>query len=93
MRVRNLVPKSPRGVFGALVLAPMLYAGFALLASTPARAAGVSNEACHIESCQVDETTCFEEQGVGVCCDVCDNYICDDGSTFQRCRRECGVQC
>jgi hypothetical protein len=97
MRLLNLVPKFPRGVFGALVLAPMLYAGFAL-ASTPAHAAGVSDKLLcinpHEISCQVDETSCyFESGGVGTCCDVCHNFECDDGSTFSRCRIECGVQC
>ncbi len=89
MRIFRALPNSRKGVFGALILAPMLYAAFVLLAPTPAWAAF----ACHIESCEVDDTTCHFEQGVGYCCEVCDNYICDDGTTFQRCRIECGVQC
>ncbi len=92
-RLLNLVPKSPRGVFGALILAPMLYAGFALVASTPARAAGVSGEACHLISCQIEETSCVLDQGAGVCCFVCYNYECDDGTTYSRCQTECGAQC
>ncbi len=94
MRLLKRVRTSPRGVFGALILAPMLYAGFALVASTPARAAGVSDQACHIESCTVDENTCHEECcGVGFCCLACYNYVCDDGTIYSQCRQECGAQC
>ncbi len=93
-RLLNLVPTSPRGVFGALILAPMLYAGVALVASTPARAAGVSGEVCQLDSCSSDAQTCHEEGGgVGVCCLVCYNYVCLDGSTYSQCRTECGAQC
>ncbi len=88
MRLRNLIPKSVRGVVGTLILAPMLYAGFALVASTPARAAGVSKEACHIVSCTIDESECFESP-VGICCSVCDNYECDDGASYSLCRTAC----
>ncbi len=99
MRLRKLVPNFPRGVFGTFVLVPMLYAGFALVTSTPARAAGVSGEALCLHpqfngSCTVYDDTCHLECcGVGVCCDVCYAYDCDDGSTIFRCRTECGVQC
>ncbi len=93
-RLLKRVPTSPRGVFGALILAPMLYAGFALVASTPARAAGVSGEACRLVSCSFDETTChLQGGGVGVCCIVCYGYECDDGTTPSQCRTECGAQC
>ncbi len=90
-RVLKRVPTSPRGVFGALILAPMLYAGFALVASTPARAAGVSKEACHAVSCTIDESECWMSP-VGVCCSVCINYECDDGATYALCHTACGSE-
>ncbi len=93
-RLLKRVPTSPRGVFGALMLAPMLYAGVALVASTPARAAGVSGQACHLNSCQYDEVSCqYGGPSVGFCCYVCYNYECDDGTTYSRCQTECGAQC
>ncbi len=98
MRLLNLVPKSPRGVFGALVLVPMLYAGFALT-STPAQAAGVSDKliciAPELESSQSGD--CFSENGSldpqFICCHVCYNYRCANGGGFSRCTIECGAQC
>ncbi len=93
MRLLKRVRTSPRGVFGALMLAPMLYAGFALVASTPARAAGVSGEVCQLDSCTYDDATCQYNPVVGFCCLVCYNYVCADGSTYSRCRTECGAQC
>ncbi len=89
MRVRNLVPRSPRSVFGALVLAPMLYAGAALVATTPARAAEASNEICTLNSTTIDESSCFKNSSGQVCCTVCDNYLCSDGTFYSKCRRQC----
>ncbi len=90
MRVlRKMVPTSPRRIFGALILAPMLYAGAALVATTPARAAEASNEICTLNSTSMDESSCFKNSSGQVCCTVCDNYVCLDGTTFSKCRRQC----
>ncbi len=89
MRLLKRVRTSPRGVFGALILAPMLYAGVALVASTPARAAEASNEICQLESTSMDESSCFKNSSGQVCCTVCDNYVCLDGTIFSKCRRQC----
>jgi hypothetical protein len=90
MKRFRLLQQSGRGVFGTLMIAFMLYAVFALLASIPAR----SQAGCQLESCTVDETTCYlESGGVGVCCYVCRNYLCPNGSEVSNCRTECGAQC
>ncbi len=82
--------KSRTGVLGTLILAPLLYAAGVLLAPTPALADSI----CQLVSCQVDADTCyFGDPGTGICCIACYNYECLDGSTFQRCRTECGAQC
>ncbi len=90
MRIVRTLHQSRKGVLGALVLAPLLYAVVALVRPTPAFAAS----ACELVSCSSDAATCHEEgAGVGVCCQVCYNYACDDGTTYSQCRIECGAQC
>jgi len=90
MRILRMLPRSRKGVFGTLIIAPMLYAVFALLASTPAH----SQAGCQLASCSYDQTTCYYESGgVGECCFVCYNYSCPNGSSYSQCRRECGAQC
>ncbi len=88
MKISGRLVKPRRGVFGTLIAAPMLYAVFALLASSPAH----SQTGCTLLSCQVDITTCHFEQGVGDCCLTCYNYDCP-GGVVTTCRQECGAQC
>ncbi len=85
----KVLRQSRKRVFGSLIIAPMLYAVFALLASTPAR----SQAGCTLVSCSSDAATCHEEgAGVGVCCLVCYNYDCPSGPVSS-CHQECGAQC
>jgi hypothetical protein len=90
MRSFRVLMQSRNRVLGTLIIAPMLYAMFALIASAPAR----SQTGCSLVSCQYEDQDCYYESGgVGVCCYVCRTYSCPDGSTQTRCRTECGVQC
>jgi hypothetical protein len=90
MRRFRALQQSGKGLFGTLIIGPMLYAVFALLVSTPAR----SQAGCQLVTCSFDQTTCYEESGgVGTCCLVCYTYSCPDGTFYNRCRTECGAQC
>jgi hypothetical protein len=88
MKRFRILQQSGRGVFGTLIIASMLYAVFAL-ATTPARA-----QSCELVSCTIDDASCYTESGgVGLCCYVCYNYSCPNGTTYSQCRTECGAQC
>jgi hypothetical protein len=93
MRLLRMVQESGtqsgKGFLGTLISGPMLYAIFALLATSPAS----PQSGCQLISCTYDELTCYYNQGVGLCCYVCYNYQCPDGSTPSQCRIECGAQC
>jgi hypothetical protein len=95
MRLHKLVPKSPRGVFGTLILAPMLYAGF-VLASTPAHAARVSDKLLCMNPTQIScqSGDCYlGDPGTGECCTVIRTYECSNGGTIAQEVTECGAQC
>lgn len=89
MRSVTMLQQSWQRLFSALIIAPMLYAVFVLVASTPAR----SQAGCQLVSCSFDEASCHLEAGTGWCCLVCYNYECPDGTTPSQCRTECGAQC
>ncbi len=93
MSLARTLHQSRKGVLGTLILAPVLYAVFALVRPTPAFADSECVGA-ELASCSFDQTSCYEESGgVGTCCTVCYNYSCRDGSIESHCFIECGVQC
>ncbi len=90
MKLLRVLQQSRKGMLGTLIIAPVVYATFALLASTLAR----SQTGCQLASCSYDDTSCYYVSGgVGECCYVCYNYSCPDGSSYSQCRTECGAQC